>query len=215
MPPTAEPTTGRDLYIASATVRPKPSAVLFCATTCRVALQHVHRRRRAVGIVHRNAREMDSLARIGREPAPDREAVLQDFVRLGVVSDAGALRPGQDEVRVGRVHEVPREPAHHALHVLHRVPSRRLEHDGHIGRGRRPREHVCGLRTTPRAVAAGEGIRRLAVGSREQTDVGQDAGASSGSMGSFLAENGSIDGGMTGDAVGGSHERRELCRENT
>ena len=33
MPPTALATTGRDFHIASATVRPKPSWMLFCTTT--------------------------------------------------------------------------------------------------------------------------------------------------------------------------------------
>ena len=78
----------------------------------RVALQRIDDRRVLVGVVHRDACEVYSLAAHRSEAACHCETHSpKHLVRLGVVGDAARLRAGKDQVRVGAVGDVFREPA--------------------------------------------------------------------------------------------------------
>ena len=120
--------------------------------------------------------------------------------RLGVVGDAGHGRPGQQEVRAERGIDVLGEAGHHARHVLHAVPARDLHDDRRIGRRRRAGLQQVDAAVDParRSVAARERhvrhlVRRRPAARRSRA-IWRTFRCE---IGSFLAENGSIDGGIT------------------
>ena len=120
-------TTGRPFHIASATVRPKPSAMLFCTTTSA-------RRCSALTITaFSSASSIGSSARCTRrraargQLAPGRLDLGEDLGALGIVGDRGDVRTREHEVRVLVGAHVLDEAGEHAERVLEAVPARDLD----------------------------------------------------------------------------------------
>ncbi len=86
-----------------------------------------------VGIAHRRAGKVDSVAcRMGKS-APEVETFGHGRRRLGIVGDAGDGRTNQEKVCAkGRV-DMPGEALKHSRHILHPVPARYLDHQRRLG----------------------------------------------------------------------------------
>ncbi len=112
MPPTREPTTGRSFHIASVTVRPKPSARLFCTTTsarrCRAFTTTAFSTRSSTG---RLARWVRSRASGGKRPLGGCD-LPEHRCALGVVGDrvesSGRRARGAPRARPARSGRTPR-----------------------------------------------------------------------------------------------------------
>ena len=146
IPPTCDATTGRPFHIASATVRPKPSARLFCTTTSA-------RRCGALTITaFSSASSIGSSARWtpahgARQVVPDLD-LREHLGALGIVRDGGHVRSRQHEVRVLLLEvDVLREAGQHAERVLEPVPAGHLGHDRRVEPRRAPRS--CGPSASP------------------------------------------------------------------
>ena len=204
MPPTALATTGRSFHIASATVRPKPSARLFWTTTvaCRWSALTIaaFSSGSSIGMHARWTR----LRACVRAAAPQRSMhSSQHVAALGVVGDAGR-RPGR-RARGARRARGRRGAAKAfitpAMSFMP-VPARDLDDERRVGRRRRPglqrRRHGRLMRPgEPSRRVNGDGAAASTV-AVEQADVGERSAARLRvDIGSFLAENGSIDGGIT------------------
>ena len=95
MPPIPEATTGRPFHIASATVRPKPSARLFCATTsarrCRALTITAFSSASSIGSSARCTRRRSRRGSSDQAVSTSRE----DLGALGVVGHSGHVGAGQ------------------------------------------------------------------------------------------------------------------------
>ena len=116
MPPTAVATIGRPFHIASATVSPKPSAMLFCTTTdalrCSALTITAFSSASSIGRQTRwTLRRASSLS-----DSRSSIASCEHLGALGVVGDRLDRRARVDQVRAGLVRRgVLGEPADHAL----------------------------------------------------------------------------------------------------
>ena len=162
MPPTAEATTGRDFHMASVTVRPKPSCMLFWTTTLAwrwVALTaSALRPGRPWGARPGGWRHGRRAGRASQAPrhsastrAPSGSSVTP--------STAGPTRASRASVRPGHVLGETVEDADHVLQV---VPPRDLDHDP--------------ARAAERRGTAQDGVAPGSPPSRRRPDAGQELG---------------------------------------
>ena len=138
MPPTAVATTGRPFHIASATVSPKPSAMLFCTTTSGAALQRVDDHGVLVRVLHRQHRQVHPPPRRAGQRMPCRLDLGEHPGTLGVVGDRGDVRAREHEVRRLVCAHVLHEAGQHAERILEVVPARHLRDQRRVEQQRAP-----------------------------------------------------------------------------
>ena len=97
------------------------------------ALERIDDHRVLLGVVERQAHEVDVAARVLPEPVAHRLRLLEHLRALGIVGDVLDRRARVDQVGAGLVAGVLGEAADHSLRVLQPVPARHLQHDLVVG----------------------------------------------------------------------------------
>ena len=195
MPPTRLPITGRCFHIASVTVRPNPSARLFCTTTSArrwIALTIApFSSRSAIGRPARWTRRRI----VGGSAARWAQTSDQTSAPSGSSATAAASGPGEQQVRrLGRA-ELLGEAIEQAVRILQAVPAGDLGDEPGGGRDRLVLDDLGAALDPPRGCRR-RGRRRepSSAPSAASPTATRIARADSGSRSWFFGEKGSIDG---------------------
>jgi hypothetical protein len=88
-----------------------------------VSLQRVDDHGGFVGIVHRDAREMNAASHRVGQLTPGADALVEDLAGFGIVRDAVNGRTDKRKVHIRAGVEVFGEAVQHASHILHAIPA--------------------------------------------------------------------------------------------